>query len=226
MRSKRYQEVRSKIDQDKKYSLDEAIEIVKANTSSQFDETIELHVQLGTNPRKTEQQVRGAVVLPHGGAKKRKILAIVPPDQEAVAKKAGADLAGGAKIIEKIKKEKSCSFDLVVAHPGLMSELAQIAKILGPQGLMPSPKTETIGEDIEDIIKSLRSGKIAFKNDAGANLHQALAKVSWDQKKIKENIEAYLNEIKKKRPAGIKGNFIKNVFVSSTMGPAIKIIVS
>jgi large subunit ribosomal protein L1 len=226
MRSKRYQEVSSKIDRDKKYSLDEAIEILKANASSRFDETIELHVQLGIDPRKTEQQVRGAVILPHGGVKKRKILAIVPPDQEAAAKKAGADLAGGTKIIEKIKKEKKHSFDLVVAHPSLMSELAQIAKILGPQGLMPSPKTETIGENIEDIIKSLRSGKIAFKNDAGANLHQALAKVSWDQERIKENIEAYLDEVKKKRPAGIKGLFIKNIFISSTMSPAIKIILS
>jgi len=223
MRSKRYQEIKSKIDENKKYPLEEAIEIIRANASNQFDETIELHIQLGINSRKTEQQVRGAVVLPHGGAKKRKILAIVSPEKEAVAKKAGADLAGGSKIIDKIKKEKKCSFDLVVAHPALMSELAKVAKILGPQGLMPSPKTETIGENVEDIIKSLRSGKIAFKNDAGANLHQALAKVSWDQEKIKENVEAYLNEIKKKRPAGIKGNFIKNVFLSSTMGPAIKV---
>lgn len=224
MRSKRYQEIKSKIDQDKKYSLSEAIEIIKSSSSPRFDETIELHVQLGINPRKTEQQVRGAVILPHGGVKKRKILAIVPPEQEAGAKKAGADLVGGTKIIEIIKKEKKCSFDLVVAHPDLMAELAQVAKILGPQGLMPSPKTETIGENIEEIIQGLRAGKIAFKNDAGANLHQALAKVSWDKEKIKENIEAYLSEIKKNRPVGIKGNFIKNIFISSTMSPAIKVV--
>jgi large subunit ribosomal protein L1 len=226
MHSKRYQKIKSKIEQNKKYPLIEAIEIIKDSASSKFDETVELHVQLGINPRKTEQQVRGAVVLPHGGAKKRKILAIVPPEQESIAKKAGADLAGGTKIIETIKKEKKCSFDLVVAHPDLMAELAQVAKILGPQGLMPSPKTETIGENIEEIIQSLRAGKIAFKNDAGANLHQALAKVSWDNEKIQENIEAYLAEIKKNRPTGIKGNFIKNIFISSTMGPAIKVALS
>jgi len=223
MRSKRYQKIKSKIDKDKGYSLEEAIKIIKENASSSFDETIELHIQLGINPRKTEQQARGMVTLPHGVVKKRKIIAFVEESEVKEAERVGADLAGGKKLIQKIKEEGSCAFDVVVAHPDLMADLAQVAKILGPKGLMPSPKTGTIGVDVFTIIKELRGGKITFKNDAGANLHQAVAKISWDLEKIKENIEEYLNVVKKSKPAGAKGIFLKRIFLSSTMGPALRI---
>jgi len=223
MRSKRYQKIRSKIDKNKSYFLEEAIKIIKENASSGFDETIELHIQLGINPNKTEQQSRGTVTLPHGVVKKRKIIAFVEENKEKEAEKAGADVAGGKKLIQKIKEEGSCNFDIVVAHPDLMVDLVQVAKILGPKGLMPSPKTGTIGVDVPKIIKELRSGKITFKNDAGANLHQAVAKISWDLEKIKDNIDEYLNIVKKAKPAGVKGVFVKKVFLSSTMGPALKI---
>jgi len=223
MRSKRYQKIRSKIDKNKSYFLEEAIKIIKENASSGFDETIELHIQLGINPRKTEQQSRGTVTLPHGVVKKRKIIAFVEENKEKEAEKAGADVVGGKKLIQKIKEEGSCNFDIVVAHPDLMVDLVQVAKILGPKGLMPSPKTGTIGVDVPKIIKELRSGKITFKNDAGANLHQAVAKISWDLEKIKDNIDEYLNIVKKAKPVGVKGIFIKKVFLSSTMGPALKI---
>ncbi len=223
MRSKRYQKIRSKIDKNKSYFLEEAIKIIKENASSGFDETIELHIQLGINPRKTEQQSRGTVTLPHGVVKKRKIIAFVEENKEKEAEKAGADVVGGKKLIQKIKEEGSCNFDIVVAHPDLMVDLVQVAKILGPKGLMPSPKTGTIGVDVPKIIKELRSGKITFKNDAGANLHQAVAKISWDLEKIKNNIDEYLNIVKKAKPVGVKGIFIKKVFLSSTMGPALKI---
>ena len=223
MRSKRYQKINSKIDKNKSYSLEEAINIIKENVSPNFDETIELHVQLGINPRKTEQQSRGTVTLPHGVVKKRKIIAFVEENKEKEAEKAGADVVGGKKLIQKIKEEGSCNFDIVVAHPDLMVDLVQVAKILGPKGLMPSPKTGTIGVDVPKIIKELRSGKITFKNDAGANLHQAVAKISWDLEKIKNNIDEYLNIVKKAKPVGVKGIFIKKVFLSSTMGPALKI---
>jgi len=223
MRSKRYQKIKSKIDKNKSYSLEEAIKIIKENTFSSFDETIELHIQLGINPRKTEQQVRGAISLPHGVVKKRKIIAFMEESKIKEAEKAGADLVGGKKLIQKIKEEGNCVCDVVVAHPDLMADLAQIAKILGPKGLMPSPKTGTIGVDVPAIIKELRGGKITFKNDAGANLHQSVAKISWDEEKIKANIDECLNVIKKLKPVGVKGIFVKKVFLSSTMGPALKI---
>ncbi|OQX71344.1 50S ribosomal protein L1 [Candidatus Parcubacteria bacterium 4484_255] len=225
MRSKRYQKIKLNIDKKKDYSLEEAIKIIKENASAKFDETIELHIQLGINPRKTEQQVRGVVTLPHGIVKKRKIIAFVKEGKEKDAEKAGADLVGGRKLIQKIQEEGSCNFDIVVAHSDLMVDLAKIAKILGPKGLMPSPKAGTIGLDVPGIIKELRRGKITFKNDAGANLHQAVAKISWDLGKIKENIKEYLNIVKKAKPAGAKGVFIKKVFLCSTMGPALKITI-
>jgi len=223
MRSKRYQKIKLNIDKKKDYSLEEAIEIIKENASAKFDETIELHVQLGINARKTEQQARGTVTLPHGVVKKRKIIAFVEENKIKEAEKAGADLAGGKKLIQKIKEDGSCNFDLVVAHPDLMADLTQVAKILGPKGLMPSPKTGTINVDVPALIKELRSGKITFKNDAGANLHQAVAKVSWTTEKIQGNIGEYLNIVKKAKPIGAKGIFVKKVFLSSTMGPALKI---
>lgn len=224
MRSKRYQKIKSKIDKNKSYSLEEAIKIIKENVSSNFDETIELHIQLGINAHKTEQQARGTVVLPHGVVKKRKIIAFVEEGKEKDAEKAGADCVGGKKLIQKIKEQGSCNFDVVVAHPDVMADLAQIAKILGPKGLMPSPKTGTINIDVPLVIKELRSGKVTFRNDAGANLHQAVAKVSWDLEKIKDNIDEYLNVVKKAKPIGAKGIFVKKVFLSSTMGPSLKIV--
>jgi len=225
MRSKRYQKIKLNINTDQSYSMDEAIKIIKENVSSNFDETVELHIQLGINPRKTEQQARGTLVLPHGVVKKRKIIAFVEEGKEKETEKAGADLVGGKKLIQKIQEEGSCNFDVVVAHPNLMIDLAKVAKILGPKGLMPSPKTGTISTDVPKVIEELRSGKITFKNDAGANLHQAVAKVSWATEKIKDNIEEYLSVIKKAKPIGSKGIFVKKVFLSSTMGPALKIAI-
>ena len=225
MRSRRYQKLKSKIDKNKNYSLEEAIKIIKENVSSGFDETIELHLQLGINPRKTEQQVSGVVNLPFGLVKKRKIIAFVEEGKEKDAEKAGADLAGGEKLIQKIQEQGSCNFDIVVAHPCLMTSLTQVAKILGPKGLMPSPKTGTIGDDVPGIIKELRKGKVAFRNDAGANLHQAVAKISWSLEKIKDNIKEYLSAVQKAKPVGAKGVFIKKVFLCSTMGPALKITI-
>lgn len=223
MRSKRYQEIKLKIGKNKNYSLEDAIGVIKENASSNFDETIELHVQLGINPKKTEQQVRGAVTLPYGAVKKRKIVAFVEDNMIKEAEKAGADLVGGEKLIQQIKENGNCDFDVVVAHPDLMAKLTQVAKILGPKGLMPSPKTGTISTDVPAVIKELRSGKVTFKNDAGANIHQAVAKISWDKEKIKANIDECLNVIKKLKPTGAKGIFIKKVFLSSTMGPALEI---
>ena len=223
MRSKRYQTIKSKLDKSKLYTLDEALDFIKSNTKSKFDETIELHINLGINPTKTYQQVRGSVTLPHGGIKKIRIAAFVEADKVKQAKDAGADVVGGEDLVEKIKKSNKCDFDVAVADPALMKHIAQIAKILGPKGLMPSPKSETISTDVKKTIKELRKGKITFKNDAGGNLHICIGKVSWKSEKIKDNLDAILTAIKKAKPTKIKGTYLKNIVLASTMGPGLKI---
>jgi len=221
MHSKKYQKIKEKIEENKIYSLEEAISFIKENPITKFDETIELHVRLGIDPRKTEQQVRGTILLPSGMVKKKRIAAFVSPDMEKEAKEAGADLVGGVDLIEKIKMTNKCDFDLAIAEPDLMKNLSQIAKILGPRGLMPNPKTGTVTTEIKKTIKELQKGKISFKNDAGANLHQSVGRISWTQDKIKDNIEAFLIAVEKTKPKGVKKAFIQSIVLSSTMGPSI-----
>jgi len=223
MRSKKYQSIKSKVDASKIYTLDEAIDFIKANRASKFDETIEVHIQLGIDPQKTEQQVRGSVNMPYSGVKKRRIAAFVTPAKIEEAKEAGADLVGGQDLIEKIKTTNKCDFDVAVAEPALMKDLASIAKILGPKGLMPSPKSETVAADVKKTISELKKGKTTFKSDAGGNCHQGLGKVSWEKEKIKENFDVLLTAVKKVKPQKVKGLFIKKVVLASTMGPGIKI---
>lgn len=223
MRSKKYKKIKSKIDRSKIYTVDEAIDFIKQNFLAKFDETIEMHIQLGIDPQKTEQQVRGFVVLPHAGIKDKRIAAFVSDDKIKQANEAGADIAGSQDLIDKIKEHKKCDFDIAIAEPGMMKSLAQIAKILGPKGLMPTPKSETITTDIKKTIDEIKKGKIVFKNDAGGNIHQPIGKVSWSVGKIKENFNVLLLGIKKVKPSKIKGIFIKNITLASTMGPGIKI---
>ncbi len=212
-----------KIDKTKEYSLEEALDLIKKNPSAKFEESIEIHLRLGINPKKTEQQVKGTVILPHGLGKEKKIAAFVTPEKEEEAKKAGADIVGGTDLIEQIKKSGKCEFDLAVAEPALMKDLAQIARILGPKGLMPSPKNETVSTNIGQTIKELKKGKITFKNDDSGVLHQVVGKISWPLEKLKENIEAFIEAVRRARPAGIKGNYFRSITLCSTMGPGIKI---
>lgn len=222
MRSKKYQEIKNKIE-DKIYSLDEALDFIQKNKAANFEENIELHINLGINPRKTEQQVKGSAVLPEGEVKKKKIAAFVSKKNSKEAKEAGADLIGGEELIEEIKNTKKCDFDVAVAEPDLMKNLSQIAKILGPRGLMPTPKTGTVTDDIKEAITDLKQGKVNFRNDSGGNIHQLIAKISWPKEKIKKNIEHFINAVRKERPAGVKGSFLKKITISSTMGPSITI---
>lgn len=223
MRSKKYQKIRAKVDKSKAYSVDEALDFIHTNTKVKFDETIELHITLGIDPKKTEQQVRGTILLPYGQSKKKKIIAFVTPEKIKQAEKAGADVVGGQDLIEKIRKTGKCNFDVAIAEPEIMKDLAQIAKILGPRGLMPSPKTETITTEIKKTIAELQKGKINFKNDAGGNLHFYVGKVSWKNEKIKHNINTLLEAVKKAKPPKTKGKFINNIVLASTMGPGLKV---
>lgn len=222
-RSKKYQEIKKKIDPQKLYSLEEAIDFIKENKVAKFDESVEIHLRLKIDPNKPEQHVKGNVVLPFPLEKSKKIVCFVEPEKEKEAKEAGADYVGGKELIEKIKTTKKIDFDVAIATPAMMKDLASIAKILGPKGLMPSPKQETLTNDISRVIKEIKKGKISFKNDETGNIHQIVGKVSWDKEKIISNILTFLEAVKKARPAKVKASFIQNIVICSTMGPGIKV---
>lgn len=220
-RGKKYKQAFEKIDKDKKYPVEEAVKIIKENKIAKFDESVEIHVKLAIDPKKGEQQVRGTVVLPNGTGKTKKV-AVITSAKAKEAKDAGADIVDGEEMIEKIKNNK-IQFDVLLATPEMMPKLAQIAKILGPRGLMPSPKTETVTDKIKEAVGMLKKGKVNFKNDDGSNVHQIVGKVSFDENKLKENIESFLDALQKAKPQSLKGKYIISVSICSTMGPGLKI---
>ncbi len=222
--SKCFQKIKEKIASNKLYSVDEAIKFIKENKRAKFDESIEIHIKLGIDPKKTEQQLRGSIIFPHSIGKNLKIAAFVSPERVEETKNLGVSLAGGEDLINQIKENKKIDFDIALAEPKMMPKLAQIAKILGPKGLMPSPKNETVGEDIKNIINNLKKGKTVFKNDDSGNIHQVIGKSSWAPEKIQENYQAFLEIIKKSRPSSAKGVLIKSVSLCSTMGPGLKVM--
>ena len=213
------------IDKDRTYSLDEAIELVKKTSNVKFDATVEAHMKLGIDPKKSDQQIRATVILPHGTGKTLRIAAVVGPNHEADAKKAGADLILGEEEIKALQKTGKIDFDVAVATPDMMPKLAPAARVLGPRGLMPNPKTDTVGTNVTEMIESLKKGKAAFKNDDTANIHQAIGKVSFDDAKIKENFTALHDALKKAKPSGAKGTYIKSVYLTSSMGPSVKVAI-
>lgn len=212
---------KANFDREKAYSFDEAFKIVKDNASAKFDESIEVHIRTGIDPKKGEQQIRSTVALPHGTGKTKKIAVFTENEKEAKA--AGADIVGGKDLINQIKNKGTIDFEIAVATPEMMKELSQIAKILGPKGLMPSPKNETVTKDVAKTVKELKGGKITFKNDETSNIHQMIGKVSWGNEKLKENFEVFMKAVNKAKPGGIKGDFIKQVVLCSTMGPGVKV---
>jgi large subunit ribosomal protein L1 len=212
-----------KFDKMNAYPIAEAIRFTKELAKTKFDGSVEVHIRLGIDPRKGEQQVRTAVSLPHGTGKSIKIAAFVSADKEADAKAAGADYAGGEELIAEIKKTEKTDFQVAVAEPAMMRNLAQIAKILGTRGLMPSPKNETVTTNPIAAIKELKKGKVSFKNDDTGNIHIMIGKVSFEDKMLIENFEALLDTVKKVKPSSSKGVYIRNVAISSTMGPGVKV---
>jgi len=217
---KKYKAAAEKIEKDKIYSLEEAVKFMKENKVAKFDESVEVHVKTNVDPKKGEQQVRSTVVLPHGTGKTKKV-AVITSTSADEAKKAGADIVGGEELIEKFAKK--IDFDVLVATPEMMPKLAKVAKILGPKGLMPNPKTETVTTKIKETVEALKKGRAAFKNDDSANIHQVVGKVSFDEAKLVENIKAFVEAVEKAKPAAFKGRMIANITVCSTMGCGIKI---
>jgi large subunit ribosomal protein L1 len=210
-------------DKTKTYPIAEAIKMAKEAGREKFDASIEVHFRLGIDPSKGEQQVRGTVALPHGVGKIVRIIAFVEPANEEAAKKAGADLIGNEEMIDKIKKTEKTNFDLAIAEPSMMKKMGMIAKILGTRGLMPSPKNDTVAADSAKAIAEFKKGKLSFKNDDTGNVHATIGKKSFDDAKLVENFNAFLEVVKKSKPAAAKGVYLKNASIASTMGPGIKI---
>lgn len=213
-------------EKNKTYSIAEALEIVKKITSTKFDASVEVHFRLGINPKKGDQQVRGAVSLPNGTGKTVRVAAFVTAGNEKAAKDAGADLVGNEELIEEIKKTGKTDFEVAVAEPAMMKSLASIAKILGTRGLMPSPKNETVTPNVVAAVSALKKGKISYKNDDTANLHCLIGKVSFETAKLAENYAALIDNVRKAKPSSAKGSYIKAVSICSSMSKGVKVIVS
>ena len=211
-----------KIDVEKSYSLDEASTLVKEVTTTKFDSSVDLAIRLGVDPKKANEMVRGVVSLPHGTGKSLKLLALVTPDKEEEAKKAGADLVGLDDYIEKIKKGW-VDVDVIVTMPSVMGKLGPLGKVLGPRGLMPNPKTGTVTMDIAKAVSDIKGGKIDFKVDKTGIIHASVGKVSFTADKIKDNANELIKTIIKLKPSGAKGTYIKSISMSSTMSPGIAI---
>lgn len=221
-KGKKYRQAAENISSDKEYSLEEAVELLPKTATTKFDATVEIHLRLGIDPKKGDQQIRGTVTLPHafGKTKRIAVFASQSADQKA-AKAAGAALVGGPELVKEIKQSGKIDFDLAVATPDMMKDLAQIAKVLGPKGLMPSPKAETVVEDVAQAVGDLSKGKAAFKNDSGSNVHMAVGKVSMSKEQLLANINTFIESIKLAKPDGAKGAYFLGSTLTSSMGPGI-----
>ena len=221
-RSKRYKAVLAKVDQKKAYSIDEAVAKVKEMASAKFVEGFDIAVRLGVDPKKADQAIRGTVALPHGIGKAVRVLVIAKPPRDEEARAAGADHAGFQDYLEKIKAGWA-DVDVIIATPDSMVELGKLGKILGPRGLMPNPKSGTVTVDIAKAVKEVKAGKIEFRVDKAGILHATVGKVNFDANKLSENIHAFLNTVVRLKPSSAKGQYVKSIFVSSTMGPGVEV---
>ena len=222
-KSKRYASLIQNVEKNKMYDYKEAIKLVKETSNLKFDSTIEVAMNLNLDTKKADQQLRGAIALPNGTGKTKKILVLAKGDQARMAKEAGADYVGDVDMIEKMEKENWFPFDVIVATPEMMPLLGKIGKILGPKGLMPNPKTGTVTMEVDKAVNEIKKGKVNYRTDSFGNVHGIIGKSSFDNKMLEENLSAFVNTILKVKPATVKGTYVKNISISSTMGPGIKI---
>ena len=222
-RGKRYNNLREKVDRSKVYSAEEATSLVKELATAKFDETIEAHFRLGIDPRKSDQNVRGTVALPHGTGKTVRVVAITQGDNIAAAEAAGADFAGGQDMIEKIQAGWF-DFDAVVATPDMMAQVGgKLGRVLGPKGLLPNPKAGTVGPNIAEIVTALKSGQIEFRSDKTGVVHAPIGKASFDADKLSENLKALKTALEAAKPETSKGTYLKTLYLTSTMGPSLRV---
>ena len=222
-RSKKYNEAASKIEKNKLYTKEEAVKLVKETSISKFDGSIEVAMRLNVDPKKADQQLRGAIALPKGPGKEVRVLVIAKGDNAKKAQEAGADYVGDVDMIEKIEKENWFEFDTMIATPDMMPLLGKIGRVLGPRGLMPNPKTGTVTMDVEKAITEVKAGRVEYRTDSYGNIHGVIGKASFSEEDLLENLNAFVANILKVKPATVKGEYVKNISISSTMGPGIKI---
>ena len=222
-RGKKYQESVKKIDKNTLYDTGDAMKLVVETATAKFDETVELHVKLGVDSRHADQQVRGAIVLPHGTGKTQRVLVFAKGDKAEAAKAAGADFVGEMDLVEKIQKENWFDYDVVVASPDMMGVVGRLGKVLGPKGLMPSPKAGTVTPDVAKAVTEIKAGKVEYRLDKTNIIHCPIGKVSFGAEKLAENFNALMGAIVKAKPSAAKGQYIRSCVCASTMGPGVKI---
>ncbi len=222
-RGKRYVESAKLVDRANLYDVEEAVTIVKKTANAKFDETVEAHIRLGVDGRHADQQVRGAVVLPHGTGKSVRVLVFAKGDKEAEAREAGAEFVGGQELVPKIQNEGWLDFDVVVATPDMMGVVGRLGRILGPKGLMPNPKAGTVTMDVAKAVKEIKAGKIEYRLDKTNIIHVPVGKVSFTDEQLADNFHTLMAAIVKAKPAAAKGQYLKSVTLTSTMGPGIKL---
>lgn len=221
---KKYVEAAKKVDRTKAYTVAEAMKLAKETNTAKFDASVEVSFKLNVDPRHADQQIRGAIVLPHGTGKSQKVCVITQGPKEQEAKDAGADFVGGKELLDQISKGWF-EFDVIVATPNMMGELGKLGRVLGPKGLMPNPKTGTVTMDVAKAVEDIKKGKVEYRVDKEGNINVMIGKVSFDEEKLAENFKTIYNAIAKARPTAVKGAYIKNLVVSTTMGPGIHVTV-
>ena len=222
-KSKKYVEALGKIDRNRLYDSKEALTLVSEIATAKFDETVEAHVKLGVDSRPADQQVRGAIVLPHGTGKTKKVLVFAKGEKAKEAEAAGADFVGAEDLVQKIQKENWFDFDVVVATPDMMGVVGRLGRVLGPKGLMPNPKSGTVTFDVTKAVEEIKAGKVEYRLDKNNIIHVAIGKVSFGGEKLAENFNVLMNAIIKAKPSAAKGQYLRSVTVTSTMGPGVKI---
>ncbi len=225
-KGKKYVAASSLVEKNKAYTKEEAIELVKKTSTTKFDSSVEVAMRLNLDTKKADQQLRGAVVLPNGTGKTKKVLVIAKGDAAKEAKEAGADYVGDTDMLEKIEKENWFDFDVMIATPDTMPALGKLGKVLGPKGLMPNPKTGTVTMDTKKAVLEVKKGRVEYRTDSYGNVHAIIGKASFDNNKLIENLDAFVSLILKSKPSTVKGKYVKNIAVSTTMGPGIKIDVN
>ena len=224
MAGKKYRAAAEKVDRKRRYPLDEAVALIpEMKISGKSDETIDVAVRLGVNPKHADQMVRGAVVLPHGTGKSKKVLCIAKPDKAKEALDAGADYAGGEEYVNKIKDENWFDFDAVVATPDMMGQVGKIGRVLGPRGLMPNPKVGTVTMDVKKAVGELKAGRVEFRVEKAGIVHSPIGKASFETQKLAENLTSLFETLMKLKPSTAKGTYVKSITISSTYGPGIKV---
>lgn len=222
-KSKRYQEALKLVDQDKTYTVEEAVTMLKSMPHAKYNETLEVSCQVGVDPKQTDQAVRGSVVLPHGTGKKIKVLVFCEPEKEAEAKEAGADYIGSQELADKINKDGWFEFDCCISTPSMMKVVSRLGKVLGPRGLMPSPKTGTVTDNVAFAVKEAKRGKIDFRMDKASCVHVGLGKISFSKEQLVENVDTFLKALHNSKPSSVKGEFIKSLYLSTTISPSVRL---